>query len=86
MSAILTHLLNLDWVPRSPTEWDPPSAPYSWELPDHNCTGVPALDSFDEFLDEIGIDSMKKFWQQAEKHFNGEGIGDGIDGYSLRRL
>ena len=86
MFAVLTHLLNLNWVPRSPTAWDPPSAPYSSKFPDHNFSGIPALHSFHEFLQEIGEASMLQFWAQAERRFDGEGIGAGTDSYSLRRL
>eukprot|EP00959_Pyramimonas_sp_CCMP1952_P259274 5420465-Pyramimonas_sp.AAC.1 len=54
MGAIINHLLDFQWVPRSPTAWDPPGDT-SWEFPGSNFTGVEAIDmaSFSDFLGEV---------------------------------
>ncbi|CAK0813901.1 unnamed protein product [Prorocentrum cordatum] len=39
---------------RTPTSWEPPGD-FKWEFPDENFTGIPALDSFKEFIDEVKV-------------------------------
>ena len=85
MSAIITYMLGFGWVPSSPTSWEPPGD-FKWDFPDANFTGVPALDNFTEFLTEVRSAAMAPFWKQAELHYDGEGLGKGIDGYSMRLL
>eukprot|EP00959_Pyramimonas_sp_CCMP1952_P224281 4689659-Pyramimonas_sp.AAC.1 len=87
MGAIINHLLDFQWVPRSPTAWDPPGDT-SWEFPDCNFTGVEAIDmaSFSDFLDEVKDAAMAPFWLGAEQHFDGEGLRYGTDSFSYRRL
>eukprot|EP00959_Pyramimonas_sp_CCMP1952_P459498 9478342-Pyramimonas_sp.AAC.1 len=77
MGAVITHLLDFHWVPRSPTAWDPPGDT-CWEFPDANFTGVESIDAatFYDFLEDVKIAAMSAYWQQAELHVDGEGLRD----------
>eukprot|EP00959_Pyramimonas_sp_CCMP1952_P331734 6946318-Pyramimonas_sp.AAC.1 len=50
------------------------------------CTGVKALDSHADFLKDVSDVLQRRYWQQANQHYCGEGLQDGSDADSYRVL
>eukprot|EP00959_Pyramimonas_sp_CCMP1952_P183323 3832816-Pyramimonas_sp.AAC.1 len=57
-----------------------------WPLPDSSCTGVKAVDTHKGILTDVEASARKQLWQKASEHYCGDGVQDGVDNESCRRL